>query len=166
MNSGFSILISAQTEKLLKRKGKTWVASSGGFDPVHIGHIRMFEHAKLLGDVHIVILNNDNWLRAKKRTIFMQQEERLAVIKSLRTVDGVLLTSHMSNTEDLSVNQAIEDLRPDVFVNGGDRKLENIPETDVCNKFGIKMEFNVGAGGKIQSSSWLLSNYQESIKII
>lgn len=135
------------------------VAVSGGFDPVHVGHVRMFEKAKKLGDWLVVILNNDNWLRQKKGYVFMSEKERKEVIKALRPVDEVFITKHPKNPTDMSVCRELEIVRPDVFANGGDRNKANIPEVPVCRKIGCDMVFNIGQGGKVQSSSWLLANY-------
>ena len=143
------------------KKKKIVVAVSGGFDPIHIGHVRMFERAKALGDELVVILNNDNWLRKKKIHIFMPEKERKEIIEALRPVDRVVLTKHKANTNDISVCRELEEIKPDIFANGGDRKLGNIPEVPVCKKIGCKMVFNIGQGGKIQSSSWLLDKYIE-----
>ncbi len=135
---------------------KTVVAVSGGFDPVHIGHVRMFNEAKKLGDKLVVILNNDNWLRLKKGFSFMSEAERKEIIESFRAVDEVLVTFHEQGTTDLSVCRELEFLKPDIFANGGDRKADNIPEYELCNRLGIQMVFNIGAGGKVQSSSELV----------
>ncbi len=132
------------------------VAVSGGFDPIHIGHVRMFEEARALGDRLVVILNNDNWLLSKKGFVFMPQDERAEVLASLRAVDEVVITDHILDDPDRSVCRTLEALRPDVFANGGDRKnVADIPEALVCERCGIEMAFNVGFGGKVQSSSWL-----------
>ncbi len=147
------------------RDKKIIVAVSGGFDPIHIGHIRMFERAKALGDRLIVILNNDNWLAAKKHHIFMPEYERKEVIAALRSVDEVILTKHVPNPTDMSVCAELAEIRPDIFANGGDRKLDNIPEASVCEVLGCKMVFNLGDGGKIQSSSWLLKKYVDAVTI-
>ncbi len=138
---------------------KIIVAVSGGFDPPHIGHVRMFCEAKKLGDKLVVILNNDNWLKKKKGIVFMPERERKELIEALRCVDKVVLTGHSRNPKDMSVCRELKRIRPDVFVNGGDRTYKNIPEIDVCKKIGCKMVFGVGKGGKVQSSSWLLENY-------
>ena len=138
---------------------KTVVAVSGGFDPLHIGHVRMFERAKALGDKLVVILNNDNWLRAKKQHVFMPEKERMEIIKALRVVDRVVLTKHSKHPKDMSVCRELAEIKPDIFANGGDRKLGNIPEVPVCRAIGCKMVFNIGVGGKVQSSSWLLDDY-------
>ncbi len=132
------------------------VAVSGGFDPIHPGHIRMFKEARALGDKLVVILNNDNWLNAKKKYNFMAEKERKEVLEGIRWVDEVVITRHPKNPEDMSVTADLARLKPDIFANGGDRVKTNTPEVELCRKLGIKMAFNVGAGGKIQSSSWLI----------
>lgn len=139
-------------------KKRTVVAVSGGFDPLHIGHVRMFEQAKKLGTHLVVILNNDNWLRTKKGFAFMPEEERAEIIKAIGCVDRVVLTSHKPNDTDRSVARELRTLRPHVFANGGDRtpKSKSSAEAEVCRKLGIKEVFRVG-GGKVQSSSWLTS---------
>ena len=142
-----------------KTKRGIVVAVSGGFDPLHIGHVRMFEEAKKFGDELIVIINNDNWLRKKKGVIFMPEKERMEVIRALRAVDKVLLSKHGPNPKDMSVSRELKTLRPDVFANGGDRKKGNVPEDVICSEIGCRMVFNIGRGGKVQSSSWLLGNY-------
>lgn len=138
------------------------VAVSGGFDPVHVGHVRLFKEAKKLGDELIVILNNDNWLNAKKGYVFMPQRERKELLEALSSVDKVILTKHPPNPEDMSVCRDLLALRPNIFANGGDRHKHNIPEVAVCDKIDCQMVFNVGAGGKVQSSSWLLNNYKKN----
>lgn len=135
------------------------VAVSGGFDPLHVGHARMFEEAKKLGDRLVVILNNDHWLHAKKGFAFMPEHERAELIRRMKCVDDVVLTSHKKGTKDMSVVHVLKKLKPHVFANGGDRKVGNIPEVPVCEALGIKMVFNIGFGGKVQSSSWLLAAY-------
>ncbi len=143
---------------------KVVVAVSGGFDPIHVGHVRMFTRAKKLGTELVVILNNDNWLRAKKGFVFMPERERQEIIESFKGVDQVILTGHKENTSDMSVCTELRKIKPTIFANGGDRTLGNIPEVPVCQGLGTKMIFNIGEGGKLQSSSWLLSNYLKSTK--
>ena len=137
------------------------VAVSGGFDPVHVGHVRMFNEAKKLGDILVVIINNDNWLRKKKGNIFMPEAERKELIENFASVDKVVLTAHIPDTQDMSVCDALRELKPDIFANGGDRLADNVPEVAVCTELGIEMVFNVGRGGKVQSSSWLLKKWAE-----
>ncbi len=145
-----------------KKKGKERVvAVSGGFDPIHKGHVRLFKEAKALGQKLVVILNNDNWLRRKKGFVFMDENERREVLLSIRYVDDVMLTKHSPDSKDMSVSEALRELRPDIFANGGDRTKKNIPEIAVCNEIGCDMVFSVGLGGKVQSSSWLVSKLKE-----
>ncbi len=146
----------------MEHKKKVVVTVSGGFDPVHIGHVRMFEAAKALGDELVVILNNDHWLRAKKGYVFMPEGERKEVLEALRAVDRVILTEHSPDAEDMSVCAALRAIRPDIFANGGDRKEDNVPEVAVCNEIGCAMAFNVGYGGKVQSSSWLVDHQKDA----
>ena len=136
------------------------VVVSGGFDPLHVGHVRMFEKAKKLGDELVVILNNDNWICKKKGHVFMPQKERKELIEALRCVDRVVLTTHPPKSKDMSVCAALKKIKPDIFANGGDRTRKNIPEVPLCKAMGCKMVFNIGQGGKVQSSSWLLAKYK------
>ncbi len=157
-------------EHLEKGNKKKVVAVSGGFDPIHIGHVRMFERAKALGDELVVILNNDNWLKKKKGYSFMNERERKEVIEGLRAVDRVVITKHMPDAEDMSVAEALRELCPDIFANGGDRNEADAanPSSSLykdlaaCKESGIEMIFNIGEGGKVQSSSWLLEKYREN----
>jgi len=133
------------------------VAVSGGFDPVHKGHIQMFLEAKKLGDKLVVILNSDDWLKRKKGKAFMSEEERAFIIEQLKPVDAVYI--HHSDNDDVA--SALKYLKPDIFANGGDRKEGNTPEKEVCDELGIQMVFGVG-GEKIQSSSKLLNDHKSN----
>ena len=131
------------------------VMVSGGFDPAHIGHLQLFREAKELGDTLIVVLNCDRWLIRKKGRVFMKQEDRAAIIREFRGVDEV----YILETDRDDVGEAIEKFKPDIFANGGDQREEkDIPEAELCRKLGVRMVFNVG-GGKLRSSSKLLSAY-------
>ncbi len=153
--------------KKVTRKKEVVVAVSGGFDPIHPGHIRLIHEAKKLGTKLVVILNNDNWLKQKKGKPFMNEKERKEVIEALRDVDKVVLTNHRPGAKDMSVSATLAKIKPDVFANGGDRDKKNSVDpksslyTDIntCKKINCDMVFNIGKGGKIQSSSWLLANY-------
>lgn len=135
------------------------VAVSGGFDPIHIGHVRLFQEAKKLGDELVVILNNDNWLADKKGKPFMPGVEREEIIQAIKGVDRVVLTDHAPGDPDRSVCRALRAIKPNIFANGGDRHPEGDPvlEVELCKELGIKMVYNVGEGGKVQSSSWLIA---------
>lgn len=139
----------------MRRRKKIIVAVSGGFDPLHLGHLNLLKSAKELGDELVVILNNDHWLRAKKGYVFLPQKERKTILEAIRYIDKVILTSHPAKPKDMSVSKELLKLKPDIFANGGDRTKKNIPEVEVCQKIGCQMVFGVG-GRKIQSSSWLI----------
>lgn len=126
------------------------VAVSGGCDPCHSGHIRMILEAATYGDV-VVILNSDDWLMRKKGYKFMSWEERAEILMAIKGVTDVVTVDDTDGT----VCEALRRIRPDYFANGGDRKVGNTPEGDVCAELGIEMLWNVG-GGKTQSSSWLI----------
>ena len=136
------------------------VAVSGGFDPIHDGHIQLFKEAGALGDKLVVILNNDNWLFTKKGYVFMSEEQRKVILEAIKHVDEIYLTKHKFKDDDVSVCDALKDIKPDVFANGGDRFPDNIPEYKLCEESGIKMVFNVG-GKKVESSSNLVKKYME-----
>jgi D-beta-D-heptose 7-phosphate kinase/D-beta-D-heptose 1-phosphate adenosyltransferase len=136
------------------------VAVSGGFDPIHVGHIRMFKEAKKLGTKLVVVLNNDNWLLKKKGYVFMSAQERKEIVESLLDVDEVIITNHEKDPEDISVCKELEELRPHIFANGGDKKEDNIPEYKLCNQLDIEMIFNVG-GEQIKFDSELVSDYHK-----
>ncbi len=140
------------------------VAVSGGFDPIHVGHIRMLTEAKKLGDKLVVILNNDCWLTKKKGYFFITENERKEILEAISPVDEVIITRHPPNPDDMSVCKELEIIHPQIFANGGDRVLENIPEVETCKKLGCKMVFNVGHGGKVQSSSWLVEKVLSKYK--
>ena len=149
-----------------RKKSLIIVAVSGGFDPIHAGHVRLFEEAKKLGDKLVVVLNNDNWLKKKKGYVFMPQRERKEVIEALRVVDKVVLTSHRPNPKDMGVAKELRKLRPNIFANGGDRPSQSLPkpEKTVCKAIGCKMVYSIGRGGKVQSSSWLLNAFLDNSK--
>lgn len=138
------------------------IAVSGGFDPIHVGHVRLFQEAAALGDELVVILNNDNWLIKKKGYVFMPQDQRKEVIEALAGVTRVVLTDHEPDCEDMSVCGALREIHPHVFANGGDRFADNIPEAVLARELGIETVFNIGHGGKVQSSSWLTADDRAS----
>jgi len=134
------------------------VCVSGYFSPLHVGHLDLFRKAKRMGGKLIVIVNNDKQQMLKNKKIFMTEDDRAKIVGSLKMVDEAII----SIDDDRTVCKTLELVKPDIFVNGGDRTIRNVPETKICNKLGIKMIF--GAGKKIRSSSELLSNYAKNKK--
>lgn len=132
---------------------QTVVCVSGGYDPVHVGHLDNLKAAYALGDKLVVILNTDEFLLKKKGYVFMTFEERKEILENFWCVDRVIKCID----EDMSVCKTLEMLKPDIFAKGGDRTADNIPEVEVCQRLGIKMMFDVG-GGKTQSSSRLVED--------
>jgi len=136
--------------------------TSGGFDPLHVGHLRCIlgttDRADKDGGYVIVIVNGDGFLQRKKGGAFMPEDERAEIIAGLRGVDAALIWDDGGQT----VTGAIEKIKPAYFTKGGDRAApEDIPEWQVCQDVGCKVLFNVG-GGKVQSSSWLLRNLERA----
>jgi cytidyltransferase-like protein len=137
------------------------VVVSGGFDPIHSGHIAYLKSAAALGDMLMVGINSDEWLERKKGRAFMPWTERLCIVNNLSMVDEV----YTFDDEDGSARHLIQQVRahyPDaeiVFANGGDRTPDNIPEMDVADHR-IKFEFGVGGENKANSSSWILEEWK------
>ena len=140
-------------------KNKKVVAISGGFDPIHIGHVRMILDASKLGEELIVFLNTDNWLKRKKGYYFMKWEERAEILLAIKGVSRV----YSAMDDDNTVCEALKAYKPDMFVNGGDRKEGKVPEYQVCNDLGISMVFNAGGNDKPQSSSWLIDKVKFAV---
>ncbi len=139
---------------------KNVIILSGGFDPVHKGHLRMFREASNLGHQVIVGLNSDEWLTRKKGEPLMKFEERKEIIEGCKYVNQVLSFDDKDDTaNDLikKVNELYENKNVKLyFANGGDRKKGNVPEKTMCKYLGVTMLWGMG-GGKIQSSSWLIN---------
>ncbi len=143
---------------------KNVIIVSGGFDPVHKGHIRMFREAANLGHQVIIGLNSDEWLSRKKGKPFMKWEERAEILESCKFITQVLPMDDSDDTASDIIKQVAklyEDQDMDIyFANGGDRKKGNVPELDVCKYLGVVMLWGIG-GGKIQSSSWLINGEEK-----
>ena len=139
-------------------KNEKIVIVSGYFDPLHIGHLEYFELSKKLGDKLVVIVNNNEQCKLKKGEYFMTEKDRLEIVFALGIVDEVLISSDTDGSVCKSLEMVV-DFHTDefgtqydfIFCNGGDRHLEEIPETEVCEKLGIQMVD--GLGDKIRSSS-------------
>ena len=141
---------------------KNVIIVSGGFDPVHKGHIRMFREAANFGANVIVGLNSDEWLTRKKGKPFMEWEERAEILESCKFINQVISFDDSDNTANDAIKRVFDMYNADSsdyninFANGGDRKLGNVPELDVCKELEVVMLWGIG-GGKIQSSSWLIN---------
>ena len=133
---------------------------SGGFDPIHSGHIEYFKEAKKLGDHLVVALNSDDWLQRKKGNLFMPFTERQIVVSNIKAVDEVI---GFEDDEAGSCSLALEKIKlkfPSdeiIFCNGGDRSSDNIPEMSVE---GITFRFSIGGDNKMNSSSAILKEWQ------
>lgn len=147
-------------------KKKVITIASGYFNPVHKGHIELFEKAKSISDKLVVIVNNDKQRELKGSKEFQDETERCKIISSLSVVDKVVLSVDTDRTvvETLKMiferYKKLEDGEEGlsyqlIFVNGGDQFSSEVAESKVCNEYGIYMID--GLGGKIQSSSWLLN---------
>lgn len=135
------------------------IVVSGGFDPVHSGHIVLFNSAKTYGDYLIVGLNSDKWLERKKGRAFMPFSERAAIISNLKAVDEVLAFDDDDNTA-INLLELVKQRYPGhqiIFANGGDRTADNIPEMSVKD---ITFKFGIGGDDKKNSSSWILEEWK------
>jgi cytidyltransferase-like protein len=135
------------------------VLVTGGFDPLHSGHIAYFKAARALGDMLVVGVNSDSWLERKKGRAFMPSNERITIIQNLKVVDHCILF----NDDDGSAREAIRNVKllyPNsqiIFANGGDRTQDNIPEMTETN---VEFAFGVGGKEKLNSSSWILEEWK------
>ena len=139
----------------MKRKS---VIVSGYFNPIHVGHLELFEKAKQVGDFLIVIVNSDLQREIKGSKEFMSEDERLKIVQSIKDVGSALISIDKDSTQNETLKylhdqySGIWDL---YFANGGDQNNNTIPESLICNELGITLMD--GLGDKIQSSSWLLN---------
>ena len=127
------------------------VLVSGGFDPVHVGHIRMIREAAKYGDV-IVIANSDDWLHRKKGFNFMDFKARYEILDSIK---GVIEVDSVDDS-DGTVCDALRRHKPTYFANGGDRQKNNTPEAQLCKELGIELLWGIGGHEKVESSSDLV----------
>ena len=162
------------TQKIRSDWNKNVIIVSGGFDPIHKGHMRMFREAANLGHQVIVGLNSDEWLTRKKGKPFMEFYERKEILEGIKYISSVVKFDDRDDTANSLIHQVrttynggmfnhdFGDKNPTgrndyeiYFANGGDRTTDNVPEMDVCKELDVTMLWGVG-GGKIQSSSWLI----------
>lgn len=137
---------------------ETFIGVSGGFDPLHGGHLDYLKHAAEYGKV-VVFLNTDEWLKRKKGYVFMTWKERASILRELKCVSDI----REAVDDDDTVIESIKNNRGWVrkFGKGGDRGQTNTPEAAICKELGIEIIYNLG-GSKTQSSSELVKNVQKS----
>jgi len=146
----------------MKTEHSTIVIASGGFDPIHSGHINYLNEASKLGNYLVVALNSDAWLIRKKGKAFMEWQERATIISNLKSVDSVIEFDDFDN----SAKNAILKVRQSnpkakiIFANGGDRTKENIPEMSIEDN-NLEFIFAVGGDYKKNSSSWILKSWDQ-----
>jgi cytidyltransferase-like protein len=151
---------------LVKSAEKRVVLVTGGFDPLHSGHLAYFKAAKALGDTLVVGINSDSWLKRKKGRSFYTWNERFQLIKNLEMVDYVIEFNDDENNSINAIKQATQTFpgAKIIFANGGDRTAENIPEMGLLDderyKENLEFVFSVGGDNKMNSSSWILEEWK------
>jgi cytidyltransferase-like protein len=143
----------------MNEEERTTVMVSGGFDPVHVGHIRMIRAAAEFGDV-IVIANSDEWLYRKKGFNFMEFKSRREILDAIK---GVLLVDSVDDS-DGTVCEAIKRHQPTYFANGGDRGHNNTPEVLLCKEMGVKLLWGIGGKEKVVAPSHLIKRTQKKLE--
>ena len=140
---------------------KTIVLITGGFDPLHSGHIAYFKAAKELGDILVVGVNSDAWLTRKKGSPFMPYKERIEIVRNIVGVDFVIDFDDSDNSAKHAIWMVRQNYPQDkiIFANGGDRTDENIPEMDIKDN-NVDFVFGVGGFNKANSSSWILQEWK------
>lgn len=155
---GANIISFEEFSRLRPGLGKV-VVTSGGFDPIHPGHISCIIESKKYGDTLVVIVNGDAFLAAKKGRPFQNLETRSLIVSGIAGVDFVV---PFEIKNDQTVSKALAALKPDVFTKGGDRvDKASLPEWETCKKHGIKIVFGVG-DDKEWSSSWFLKEWDQT----
>ena len=137
----------------------TYYIVSGGFDPIHEGHIEMIKSSAQSSDGVIVLANSDDWLCRKKGKNFYSMKTRKVILENIQGVIDVLEFDDTDNSASDGIRKARAKY-PNVelvFANGGDRGKDNIPETPTCEECNVKLEFGVGGDNKANSSSWILN---------
>jgi D-beta-D-heptose 7-phosphate kinase/D-beta-D-heptose 1-phosphate adenosyltransferase len=160
MDSFGAPIFSFETFEAKRPEGRI-VVTSGGFDPIHPGHISLLQESAKYGDVVVAVVNGDAFLRAKKGRPFQDLQTRCLIVSAINRVSFVV---PFEIEGDLTVNEALRRLRPAVFTKGGDRvDAESIPEWDICKELGIEIVTGVGAG-KQWSSSWFLEAWAQATR--
>jgi len=140
----------------MSKEKKVTVMVSGGFDPVHVGHIRMIREASEYGDV-IVVANSDDWLHRQKGFVFMDFHQRAEILSAIK---GVIVVDSVNDADD-TVCEAIRRHRPTYFANGGNRRKENTPEALLCSELEVELLWGIGGNEKITSSSNLIKKNRD-----
>ena len=140
---------------------KKIVLVTGGFDPIHSGHLALLKAARELGDILVVGANSDAWLTRKKGAPFMPLQERTAVLRAIKGVDFVIDFDDADNSAKHAIWMVRQSYPQDriIFANGGDRTNENIPEMDIDDD-NVEFHFGVGGFAKANSSSWILQEWK------
>lgn len=155
---GAEIISLGDFAKIRPKLGKV-VMTSGGYDPIHPGHISCIIESKQYGDKVVVVVNGDNFLTAKKGKPFQNLETRSLIVSGISGVDYVV---PFEIEGDQTVNKALELIKPDIFTKGGDRiNDKSIPEWEICNKYNIEIVTGVGEEKK-WSSSWFLNEWNNN----
>ena len=149
------------------KKKYDYAIVSGGFDPVHVGHLRMFKDANKLAEKVIVLLNNDDWLIKKKGKPFMNQNQRKEILEEFKSISEVIIQTSSEPSSSLAIEEFVsKNINKSIcYCNGGDRSnIKNIRESDICKKLKVSLEFGIGGENKIESSSDLTKNYLGDIE--
>ena len=139
---------------------------SGGFDPLHKGHVRMIQDARQRANRVIIGINSDEWLIRKKGRYFMDFEERSEIVSAIRGVTTVLNFDDRDDTA-IDLIKRVHAMAPSMhiaFGNGGDRTSDNVPEVAICMELGVDLVWGVG-GGKVQSSTELVEQYEQDVEV-
>ena len=141
---------------------KNLVIVSGGFDPIHSGHIKLIKEASNYGDI-IVLLNSDKWLQNKKGREFLPFKERKIILNAIKNVIDVIECGNLDETCIDGIKKAKSLYKNNIikFANGGDRNNETTPEKEFCDKNDIETLFGIGGNDKSNSSSWILKTWKE-----
>ena len=143
----------------------TYYIVSGGFDPIHEGHIAMIKASAEASDGVILLLNSDEWLVRKKGTNFMNSKTRRIICENLKGVIDVIAFDDTDNSASDGIRKVREKYKDAnlVFANGGDRTKYNIPETAACIECNVELKFGVGGDNKANASSKILKEYVEKV---
>lgn len=147
----------------IMNENKIYYIVSGGFDPIHEGHIQMISAAAEASDGVIVLLNSDAWLCRKKGKNFHSIKTRTVILEHIKGVIDVIEFDDTDGSASDGICKARSKYMNDklVFANGGDRRKDNIPEIQICQKYDIDLVFGVGGDYKANSSSWILQKWEK-----